>query len=398
MLTCPTEGLSNPVDVVEDVLAVAIQTEEISEWKKKLEKFYVTEAAARLIEVVKNNQCTIITGVPGSGKSLHAYHVAIYIQETEGYTILPIWLPSELIKMANSNVKQLFVFDDVFGTFSLNESNLNCWESETRHINLLLKNKVLKVMVTCRSCLYDNVRDTLSSQSFEHFYMQSDEITLSLVERKNISKMYLTDDVVSHLNDETVMMYNFFPLLCVMFKDKKVENADFFQNPNQFIQNEIENFKSQKDVSFIALALLVLSNNSIEKEGLQIGLNKYDCILQDLFDVMDTRKSLNGAKVNQKDREGHTPLLHSCNNGYVKVIEILLKRQANVNICDIYGWSPLHMAGSDGNTDLIKLLINHKAKVNKRMNNGMTVLYMACNSGNFNAVQLLLEHKADVNK
>ncbi|CAC5358040.1 unnamed protein product [Mytilus coruscus] len=57
-------------------------------------------------------------------------------------------------------------------------------------------------------------------------------------------------------------------------------------------KTKFEIFKSQKDVSFIALALLVLSNNSIAKEGLQTGQNKYDCILQDLFDVMDTRKAL----------------------------------------------------------------------------------------------------------
>ncbi|XP_071145001.1 uncharacterized protein [Mytilus edulis] len=267
-----------------------IQTEEISDWKKKLETFYVTEAANRLIKVVKDKQCNIITGVPGSGKSVIAYHVAIYMQETEGYTVVPIWLPSELMKLANSNAKQLFVFDDVFGKYSLNEFNLNCWESETRRIKMLLNNKILKVLVTCRSYLYDNVRDSLSSQSFEQFNLQSDEINLSLSERKEISKLYLTDDIVSHLNDETFMMYNFFPLLCVMFKEKNMDNADFFQNPNQFIENEIDNFKSERDLSFIGLSLLVLSSNSIEKDGLQIGKEKYDRILQDLFDELDIRK------------------------------------------------------------------------------------------------------------
>ncbi|XP_071145006.1 uncharacterized protein [Mytilus edulis] len=267
----------------------AIQTENISDWKKKLEKFYVTAAANRLIKVVKDKQCTIITGVPGSGKSAIAYHVATYMQETEGYTVVPIWLPSELIKLANSNAKQLFVFDDVFGKYSLNEFNLNCWESETRRIKMLLNNKILKVIVTCRSYLFDNVKDSLSSQSFEQFNLQSDEINLSLSERKEISKLYLIDDVLCHLNDETVMMYNFFPLLCVMFKEKNMDNADFFQNPNQFIENEIDNFKSKRDLSFISLALLVLSNNSIEKDGLQIGNDKYDRILQEVFDELDIK-------------------------------------------------------------------------------------------------------------
>ncbi|CAG2210990.1 unnamed protein product [Mytilus edulis] len=226
----------------------SIQTEEISDWKKKLETFYVTEAVNRLIKVVKDKQCTIITGVPGSGKSAIAYHVAIYMQETEGYTVVPIWIPSELIKLANSNSKQLFVFDDVFGKYSLNEFNLNCWESEIRHIKMLLNNNILKVLITCRSYLYDQVIYSLSSQSFEQFNLQSDEMSLSLAERKEII---------------------------------------------QFIENEIENLKRRKDVSFLALSLLVLSNNSIEKEGLQIGKDTYASLLQDLCDemAMDTRKS-----------------------------------------------------------------------------------------------------------
>lgn len=50
----------------------------------------MTEAATRLIKVMTDNQCTIITGTPGCGKSSLAYYVAIHMQEKEGYTVLPI--------------------------------------------------------------------------------------------------------------------------------------------------------------------------------------------------------------------------------------------------------------------------------------------------------------------
>ncbi|XP_071144996.1 ankyrin-3-like [Mytilus edulis] len=156
---------------------------------------------------------------------------------------------------------------------------------------MLLKNEVLKVMVTCRSYVYNNVSESLSSLSFAHYNLLSDEIKLSLVERKEISKLYLTDDIVSHLNDETIMMYNFFPLLCVMFKGKKMGDIDFFQNINQFLKIEIGNFKRKKDATFMALALLVLSNNSIENECLQIGKDKYDIMLKDLYDEIDNKNS-----------------------------------------------------------------------------------------------------------
>ncbi|CAC5385978.1 unnamed protein product [Mytilus coruscus] len=164
-----------------------IQSEEISEWKKQIETFYVTEAATRLIKVLKDNQCTIITGIPGSGKSALAYPVAIHMQKTEGYTVLPICLPSELMKMTNSNAKQLFVFDDVFGKYSLNEFNLNSWELETGRIKKLLRKLTPKVVMTCRSYLYDLVSECLSSLSFAHFNLQSDEINMSLVTQQVVS-------------------------------------------------------------------------------------------------------------------------------------------------------------------------------------------------------------------
>ncbi|XP_063408879.1 uncharacterized protein LOC134692355 [Mytilus trossulus] len=409
----------------------SIQTEETFEWKKKLEKFYVTEAATRLFKVVKENQCTIITGVPGSGKSAVAYHVAIYMQETEGYTVVPIWLPSDFIKFAKSNSKYLFVFDDVFGKYSLNEFNLNCWDSETIRIKMFLKNKLLKVMVTCRSYLYDTVRDRLSSQSFKRFNLQSDEMNLSFSERKEISKLYLTDDVVSHLNDETVMLYNFFPLLCVMFKEKNMDNADFFQNPNQFIQNEIENFKGKNGTTFIALALLVLSNNSIEKAGLQIGNNKYNIMLQDLFDVMDNGEHTSKTSILSNLRSLKNMYLRETESIFCtkhdKGFDIISHSVANFIIpCIIrhgdtaFISSRCQLKSLDEEHGDCTILIRdefetmyferiqkdidegynweHDAFLNNYHANGYTPLHCACIKGHKNVVKLLLQHNAAVNE
>lgn len=251
--------------------------------------FYVTEAAVRLVELLKDHQSIIVTGCPGSGKSSLAYYVAIHMQETEGYTVLPLLLPSELLKMATPNAKQLFIFDDVFGKYSLNEYSLYSWEAESRYIHTLLKQNNTKVIVTCRSSLFETVSISLFSLSLMHFNLHSDEMKLSLVERKEISKLYLTGELLCQLRDDIIMMYDFFPLLCFMAKEKNISNVDFFRNADQFLCYEIENFKFKKDLSLIALALLVLSNNSIEKNELQIGKYKYNVMLQDLFDEIDIR-------------------------------------------------------------------------------------------------------------
>ena len=51
---------------------------------------------------------------------------------------------------------------------------------------------------------------------------------------------------------------------------------------------------------------------------------------------------LNGAKVNEKDNYGSTPLHHAASNGNLEVVEKLILNGAKVNEKDNVGRTPLH--------------------------------------------------------
>ncbi len=78
-----------------------------------------------------------------------------------------------------------------------------------------------------------------------------------------------------------------------------------------------------------------------------------------------------GANVNNKDKDGNTPLHYVIE---VKVARVLIKEGANVNQRNDLGRTPLcHVLGT-GDVNLAKLLIQEGADVNSKNNDGMTVL------------------------
>jgi len=56
------------------------------------------------------------------------------------------------------------------------------------------------------------------------------------------------------------------------------------------------------------------------------------------------------------------------------VAEMLLLKNASVNVADKHGSTPLHRAASKGNTTLVKLLLSYHANPNARDCTGYTPL------------------------
>jgi hypothetical protein len=61
--------------------------------------------------------------------------------------------------------------------------------------------------------------------------MNDPDYTLSLQERREIAKLYLSGKTILNLNDYVIMLYNFFPLLCELFSERGGDNIDFFIKP-----------------------------------------------------------------------------------------------------------------------------------------------------------------------
>lgn len=71
----------------------------------------------------------------------------------------------------------------------------------------------------------------------------------------------------------------------------------------------------------------------------------------------------NGAKVDEKDGSGETPLMLACRNGYRDMVALLLKKGADANLSDNYDWTPLMWAAEKNHVGIMVLLMAHGANI-----------------------------------
>ena len=94
----------------------------------------------------------------------------------------------------------------------------------------------------------------------------------------------------------------------------------------------------------------------------------------------------------------HVELIEAARAGDVKRVNQLLKRGAKVDEPDAEGRTPLCYAAWKGHVKMVKVLLENKADVEKAKDNGCTPLFDAAEMGHTHAIELLLEYNADVNK
>jgi ankyrin repeat protein len=97
-----------------------------------------------------------------------------------------------------------------------------------------------------------------------------------------------------------------------------------------------------------------------------------------------------GAKPNDIDQFGETPLTSTAKRGDAQIVEALIEAGANL---DAGGRPPLAWAAEEGNVDTIAELLRHGADANKNHLN--QALFNAAVRGPTAAVKLLLEKGGD---
>ncbi|XP_019858662.1 PREDICTED: transient receptor potential cation channel subfamily A member 1 homolog [Amphimedon queenslandica] len=120
-----------------------------------------------------------------------------------------------------------------------------------------------------------------------------------------------------------------------------------------------------------------------------------------------------------------TPLAMACIRGHTKIVELLLKKGANVNVTDENENTPLGIACKKGHTEIVELLLKHgidntnstmndkncipgtasaegqqpqRVNINHTNLENRTALHIACDEGCKEIVELLLKHNGvDIN-
>lgn len=119
------------------------------------------------------------------------------------------------------------------------------------------------------------------------------------------------------------------------------------------------------------------------------------------YEVMKTLLR-SGADVNARDSSGWTPLFYLVQRGNVKIVNLLLKYDADIYLVGYDGQTLLFPAVTfSKNVDLVQLLIDLGLSVNHRDADGKTPLHWACEylsaCDKIKVIKCLMKNGADVN-
>ena len=128
----------------------------------------------------------------------------------------------------------------------------------------------------------------------------------------------------------------------------------------------------------------------------------------DIFDVagLDSTGDLSklidkGVDINQRDKDGETPLMAAIRFDNLDNAKLLLSKNAQVNLKNKDGKTAINLVGSLGlsekTSEIIKLLVAKGSDINHQDNEGTTALGSATLSGKPAIVKALLENGANPN-
>ena len=157
-----------------------------------------------------------------------------------------------------------------------------------------------------------------------------------------------------------------------------------------YIANESPNIKI---VEFLAKEINVNLKDEFGFTACHFAADKID---PSYYNLLQSK----GAKLNEKNNNGVTPLMIACsNNCNPFIIDFLIKNGADISERDCEGDDALLWAMKNPNEDVIKTLIKHGANIHTQNRNGENILTKAIkNSANIERINYLLSLGIDLNE
>ncbi|VDI28889.1 Hypothetical predicted protein [Mytilus galloprovincialis] len=131
----------------------------------------------------------------------------------------------------------------------------------------------------------------------------------------------------------------------------------------------------------------------IDKNGIKLVTGERHCDWYDIYDSDDDDEITEAEVTNVT-----YPLIEAANEGFVDIVEFLIKMDCKVNKIDSFDRSALYKACEGGYQDIVEILLNHDADASLYPENDSSPLHMACKTGNAYIVKLLLAKNVDVCK
>lgn len=142
-------------------------------------------------------------------------------------------------------------------------------------------------------------------------------------------------------------------------------------------------------VLFLGLFLFGFSAQAADRSIYDIVKNEDQETLSDMVTL--------GFDIDQKDRDGYTPLMIAASLGKADFAQFLIDNGADANARSFSGLTAMHRAAQDGHNDVITILLSSDANINIPDMQGFTPLMVAVNANQRFTVEFLVKRGAYIN-
>lgn len=275
-------------------------------------KFVETHSSKQLLKMIKSEDTIIITGNAGMGKSFLMRHIALQMK-SDGYEVLPIIDPKDILTYTLPNRKTLYVIDDICGKYNVVQNLIEVWEYNSSEIKKSIGKSNCKILSNCRLQVFQSKQfQSLKILSQKQFNMLTSEYSLTTEEKRCIAMKYLRTEFAKKLPADIINQYDCFPLLCTLLTNKDEEKAMLFlKRPYTIFSKELDLLYNKADrLMYCALALVVAFNNSLCESVLFENVEKNVIeVFEDIFEACGESKSSSRQRVKEN--------LDSLNSSYI---------------------------------------------------------------------------------
>ncbi|XP_063416083.1 uncharacterized protein LOC134697729 [Mytilus trossulus] len=253
-------------------------SQHIEEWNNDNDKYIITEATDYIDERLRNNNCVLVIGRQGGGKSSIIRHIALKLYTNESYDIIPIVLgPHDILDYHNENRKQIFVIDDFCGKLVINAQNVDLWSIQIDDVLKLIETDedrqtegqgLVKFLFATNEDIFNDKIFGNRLQQLSPFYCKLSEKPLKDSEKLQMIRKYIPTEEANI--KETMLSHEvYFPLLCKISEGKTADQiVKLFANLNDFIKQDLLALKDTSVLHFCIITLCALFENCFDEKML----------------------------------------------------------------------------------------------------------------------------------
>ncbi len=280
---------------------------------------------------------------------------------------------------------------------------IGCWKHYSEKINKF-RIEILEQLINLK-----NINDFFSNSKGEFKKIMSDHISrmglydndvlinelkpkiLNII-NKGENKYKSLEDKILYLFNYNLIFYNeFFKNIRDEYQKKFIGDFPLSKKNKSYELNQLD-----KQISNIFLAEEMFWTNLFEENNSCF----YSAIVFNNFDLVKILVKINKETIFNKNKDKITNYLNLSilinEENSIKLVELLLENDADINAQDTNGCALLHLATLNNNSKVVELLLDKGAEINIPDKEDNTSLHWATQGENLEIVELLLDNGAEI--